>query len=111
MASARLGLVSVALMVVLAVVASARRVQDRQFLPARPANTCLLSRITYNSGEMIERNNPCDFCFCYKGEVLCWKKQCPPPPPSEERCSPKYVEKECCPRYMCENINESINFI
>ncbi|KAF0311404.1 hypothetical protein FJT64_017725 [Amphibalanus amphitrite] len=49
----------------------------------------------------IERNNPCDFCFCYKGEVLCWKKQCPPPPPSEERCSPKYVEKECCPRYMC----------
>ncbi|XP_037094076.1 cysteine-rich motor neuron 1 protein-like [Pollicipes pollicipes] len=91
--------------------AAGRRLQRSPEAPAQVPPTCQLSRISYNSGEMIERKNPCDFCFCYKGEVLCWKKQCPPPPQKGDKCSPKYVERECCPRYMCEGMGERFNLI
>jgi len=117
MLSARQGLAYVLLLLVLSVLASSSRVRrspqsvEWAASPASRPPTCLLSRVTYNSGEMIERTNPCDFCFCYKGEVLCWKKQCPPPPPPTDNCYPRFVASECCPRYMCESMSERFNFI
>lgn len=53
---------------------------------------------TYNSTEQVPRSHPCDFCFCFRGDIICLQQTCPPPVP---HCFETVIEGFCCPRYEC----------
>ena len=50
------------------------------------------------SAQQIPRDNPCDFCFCFRGDIICLQQSCPPPIPN---CKEEVIDGFCCPRYEC----------
>ena len=52
----------------------------------------------YASAQQIPRDDPCDFCFCFRGDIICLQQSCPPPIPG---CSEEIIPGFCCPRYEC----------
>ncbi|CAL1281651.1 unnamed protein product, partial [Larinioides sclopetarius] len=40
---------------------------------------CLYENEIYNSAEQIPRKDPCEFCFCFRGDIICLQQSCPPP--------------------------------
>ena len=59
---------------------------------------CLFEGKVYVSAQQIPRNNPCDFCFCFRGDIICLQQSCPPPIPG---CREETISGFCCPRYEC----------
>jgi hypothetical protein len=59
---------------------------------------CLFDGKVYVSAQQIPRENPCDFCFCFRGDIICLQQSCPPPIPG---CREEVIEGFCCPRYEC----------
>jgi len=59
---------------------------------------CLFDGKVYVSAQQIPRDNPCDFCFCFRGDIICLQQSCPPPIPN---CREEIIEGFCCPRYEC----------
>ena len=59
---------------------------------------CLFEGKIYVSAQQIPRDNPCDFCFCFRGDIICLQQSCPPPIPG---CSEEIIPGFCCPRYEC----------
>ncbi|XP_059091047.1 serine-rich adhesin for platelets-like [Tigriopus californicus] len=59
---------------------------------------CLFDGKIYVSAQQIPRENPCDFCFCFRGDIICLQQSCPPPIPG---CNQEPIEGFCCPRYEC----------
>lgn len=59
---------------------------------------------TYNSAQQIPRSNPCDFCFCFRGDIICLQQTCPPPVP---HCFETIMDGFCCPRYECRKYFDS----
>ncbi|CAB4063305.1 unnamed protein product [Lepeophtheirus salmonis] len=72
---------------------------------------CLYDGKVYVSAQQIPRNNPCDFCFCFRGDI-CLQQSCPPPIPG---CREEIIDGFCCPRYECpvtmgfKNVTEQVN--
>jgi len=59
---------------------------------------CLFEGKIFVSAQQIPRDNPCDFCFCFRGDIICLQQSCPPPIPG---CSEEIIPGFCCPRYEC----------
>ncbi|XP_037091205.1 mucin-5AC-like [Pollicipes pollicipes] len=62
------------------------------------AGACLFDGKVYVSAQQIPRDNPCDFCFCFRGDIICLQQSCPPPVAG---CLEQPIEGFCCPRYEC----------
>ncbi|GJQ75669.1 hypothetical protein Trydic_g17744, partial [Trypoxylus dichotomus] len=69
--------------------------------------TCRYGGKVYVSAQQIPRDDPCDFCFCFRSDIICLQQSCPPPIP---RCHEEPIRGFCCPRYECPvNMATSVN--
>ncbi|XP_065557879.1 uncharacterized protein LOC136025816 isoform X2 [Artemia franciscana] len=59
---------------------------------------CLFDGKVFVSAQQIPRDDPCDFCFCFRGDIICLQQSCPPPIPG---CFEEAIGGFCCPRYEC----------
>ncbi|XP_014203374.1 mucin-22 [Copidosoma floridanum] len=60
--------------------------------------TCRYGGKIYMSAQQIPRDDPCDFCFCFRSDIICLQQSCPPPIPG---CHEEPIGGFCCPRYEC----------
>lgn len=69
--------------------------------------TCRYAGKIYVSAQQIPRDDPCDFCFCFRSDIICLQQSCPPPIP---RCHEEPIRGFCCPRYECPvNMGTTVN--
>lgn len=68
---------------------------------------CIHNNRMFQSAEQIPRSDPCEFCFCFRGDILCLHQTCPPPVPD---CYKADIYGYCCPRYDCPVPVGSKNF-
>ena len=66
--------------------------------PSVSSGACLFDGRVYMSAQQIPRDDPCDFCFCFRGDIICLQQSCPPPIPG---CYEEPIPGFCCPRYEC----------
>lgn len=57
--------------------------------------TCRYGGKLYVSAQQIPRDDPCDFCFCFRSDIICLQQSCPPP---INGCHEETIEGFCCPR-------------
>jgi hypothetical protein len=69
------------------------------------SNVCLFENKVYMSAEQIPRSDPCDFCFCFKGDVICLQQSCPPP---VQGCKEEKKPGQCCPNYKCPVVKTTV---
>lgn len=67
---------------------------DQAFGPG----TCRYGGKVYVSAQQIPRDDPCDFCFCFRSDIICLQQSCPPP---IHGCHEEPIQGFCCPRYEC----------
>lgn len=60
--------------------------------------TCRYGGKIYMSAQQIPRDDACDFCFCFRSDIICLQQSCPPPIPG---CHEEPIGGFCCPRYEC----------
>jgi len=72
--------------------------EDELTLDSIGPGACLFEGKVYVSAQQIPRTNPCDFCFCFRGDIICLQQSCPPPIPG---CREETIPGFCCPRYEC----------
>lgn len=60
--------------------------------------TCRYGGKIYVSAQQIPRDDPCDFCFCFRSDIICLQQSCPPP---IQGCRQEPISGFCCPRYEC----------
>lgn len=60
--------------------------------------TCRYGGKLYVSAQQIPRDDPCDFCFCFRSDIICLQQSCPPP---INGCHEEPISGFCCPRYEC----------
>lgn len=60
--------------------------------------TCRYGGKLYVSAQQIPRDDPCDFCFCFRSDIICLQQSCPPP---IQGCQEESIPGFCCPRYEC----------
>ena len=60
--------------------------------------TCRYNGKQYISAQQIPRDDPCDFCFCFRSDIICLQQSCPPP---IHGCRQEPIQGFCCPRYEC----------
>ncbi|CAL1271354.1 unnamed protein product [Larinioides sclopetarius] len=77
---------------------------DEDFLLDEGA--CIFEGQIYQSAEQIVRADPCEFCFCFRGDIICLQQSCPPPAPN---CHRTMIHGYCCPRYDCPVLVTSRN--
>src|SRR5690606_2667714 len=59
---------------------------------------CVYDGNLFQSAEQIPRPHPCDFCFCFRGDIICLHQTCPPP---MRHCIEAHIDRFCCPRHEC----------
>lgn len=57
--------------------------------------TCRYGGKLYVSAQQIPRDDPCDFCFCFRSDIICLQQSCPPP---INGCHEESIDGFCCPR-------------
>ncbi|XP_001952422.2 mucin-17 isoform X2 [Acyrthosiphon pisum] len=62
------------------------------------SGTCRYGGKIYVSAQQVPRDDPCDFCFCFRGDIICLQQSCPPP---IFGCYQENIQGFCCPRYEC----------
>ena len=67
---------------------------------------CMFDGKVYVSAQQILRDDPCDFCFCFRGDIICLQQSCPPPVPG---CFEEPIQGFCCPRYECPLTKAIVN--
>ncbi|KAF2362773.1 VWFC domain [Trinorchestia longiramus] len=67
---------------------------------------CMFDGKVYVSAQQILRDDPCDFCFCFRGDIICLQQSCPPPVPG---CFEEPIPGFCCPRYECPLTKAIVN--
>lgn len=67
---------------------------------------CVFNGKVYASAQQIPRDDPCDFCFCFRGDIICLQQSCPPPIPN---CYEEGIPGFCCPRYECPVVQTRMN--
>ncbi|CAD7077561.1 unnamed protein product [Hermetia illucens] len=60
--------------------------------------TCRYGGKLFVSAQQIPRDDPCDFCFCFRSDIICLQQSCPPP---ISGCHEEPISGFCCPRYEC----------
>ncbi|CAK1581886.1 unnamed protein product [Parnassius mnemosyne] len=68
--------------------------EDQAFGPG----TCRYGGKVFVSAQQIPRDDPCDFCFCFRSDIICLQQSCPPP---IHGCHEEPIQGFCCPRYEC----------
>ncbi|RZF37853.1 hypothetical protein LSTR_LSTR017345 [Laodelphax striatellus] len=59
---------------------------------------CRFGGKIFISAQQVPRENPCDFCFCFRSDIICLQQSCPPPILG---CREESIHGFCCPRYEC----------
>ncbi|XP_035210732.1 LOW QUALITY PROTEIN: serine-rich adhesin for platelets-like [Stegodyphus dumicola] len=59
---------------------------------------CFYEGRIFPSAKQIPRRDPCEFCFCFRSEILCLQQACPPP---IRNCFATPIPGFCCPRFHC----------
>jgi len=67
---------------------------------------CVFDGKVYVSAQQIVREDPCEFCFCFRGDIICLQQTCPPP---VDGCSEEPIPGFCCPRYACPSTKAVVN--
>ena len=62
---------------------------------------CIFEGRIFDSAQQIPREDPCDFCFCFRGDIICLQQTCPPP---IRGCYQEAIPGFCCPRYECRKL-------
>ncbi|XP_064488920.1 kielin/chordin-like protein [Ornithodoros turicata] len=75
---------------------------DRNTLSVTDQSSCTFEGKLFRHGSNISRSDPCERCFCFRGEVLCWNIQCPDHKP-RDNCRAVSLKWTCCPIYECES--------
>ena len=72
-------------------------------------SACLFDGKVYVSAQQIPREDHCDFCFCFRGDIICLQQSCPPPIPG---CIEEGINGFCCPRYECpvRQVTQNVSF-
>ena len=66
--------------------------------------TCQLDGQSYNDGDFVPSNNPCDYCYCMHGDIVCAVQDCAHPLEMfADNCQqmPKSDPTQCCPTFEC----------
>ncbi|KFB39962.1 AGAP009450-PA-like protein [Anopheles sinensis] len=75
-----------------------QRMSDRR---GYRSNGCTFSGHTYSDGEKMKSEDPCEVCYCIRGQRKCTPKKCAPP---IKGCTPRVPRGECCAvRYDCKH--------
>ncbi|XP_050094575.1 uncharacterized protein LOC126577172 [Anopheles aquasalis] len=65
------------------------------------SNGCTYDGHSYPEGEKIKSEDPCEVCFCIRGQRKCTPKKCAP---AIKGCTPRVPRGECCAiRYDCKH--------
>lgn len=63
------------------------------------SNGCTAGGHTYPDGEKMKSEDPCEVCYCIRGQRKCTPKKCAP---TIKGCTPRVPRGECCAvRYDC----------
>lgn len=78
--------------------------------PEISPSACLFDGKVYVSAQQIPRDDHCDFCFCFRGDIICLQQSCPPPIPG---CIEEGINGFCCPRYECpvRQVTQNVSFL
>ncbi|XP_053677643.1 uncharacterized protein LOC128727730 [Anopheles nili] len=75
-----------------------QRMSDRR---GYRSNGCTVGTHTYPDGEKMKSEDPCEACYCIRGQRKCTPKKCAPP---IKGCTPRVPRGECCAvRYDCKH--------
>ena len=75
---------------------------------------CIQDGEFYADGALITTEDPCEHCYCMKGDFVCAVHECKSSLDEEqEGCAPKPAKKgECCPEsYVCRKLISKFNFV
>ncbi len=75
--------------------------------PEIAPGACLFDGKVYVSAQQIPLDDHCDFCFCFRGDIICLQQSCPPP---IRGCLEESIAGFCCPRYECPVRQVTHNF-
>uniref|UniRef100_A0A182MRZ4 VWFC domain-containing protein n=1 Tax=Anopheles culicifacies TaxID=139723 RepID=A0A182MRZ4_9DIPT len=65
------------------------------------SNGCISGGHTYPDGEKMKSEDPCEVCYCIRGQRKCTPKKCAP---AIKGCTPRVPRGECCAvRYDCKH--------
>ncbi|EAL42050.2 AGAP009450-PA, partial [Anopheles gambiae str. PEST] len=65
------------------------------------SNGCTAGGHTYPDGEKMKSEDPCEVCYCIRGQRKCTPKKCAP---TIKGCTPRVPRGECCAvRYDCKH--------
>uniref|UniRef100_A0A182P7G1 VWFC domain-containing protein n=1 Tax=Anopheles epiroticus TaxID=199890 RepID=A0A182P7G1_9DIPT len=65
------------------------------------SNGCTFGGQTYPDGEKMKSEDPCEVCYCIRGQRKCTPKKCAP---TIKGCTPRVPRGECCAvRYDCKH--------
>merc|ERR1711963_249944 len=64
--------------------------------------TCHHNGPTYDHGDTLVTDHPCDHCQCRNGKVSCYWQVCDGSP--DFNCVPLFVPGTCCPVYSCGGV-------
>uniref|UniRef100_A0A182NEK4 VWFC domain-containing protein n=1 Tax=Anopheles dirus TaxID=7168 RepID=A0A182NEK4_9DIPT len=65
------------------------------------SNGCTFGGHTYPDGEKMKSEDPCEVCYCIRGQRKCTPKKCAP---AIKGCTPRVPRGECCAvRYECKH--------
>ncbi|XP_053664559.1 uncharacterized protein LOC128713722 [Anopheles marshallii] len=65
------------------------------------SNGCTSGGHTYPDGEKMKSEDPCEVCYCIRGQRKCTPKKCAP---AIKGCTPRVPRGECCAvRYDCKH--------
>nr|XP_029719928.1 uncharacterized protein LOC109429575 isoform X1 [Aedes albopictus] len=84
-----------------------RRINNRHYLrtverKGFKSTGCSVDGKLYPEGERISSPDPCQVCFCIRGEQKCTPKKCAP---AIKGCTPRVPRGECCAvRYDCSKL-------
>ncbi|KAK8391066.1 hypothetical protein O3P69_017012 [Scylla paramamosain] len=67
---------------------------------------CMFNGKVFASAQQIPRDDPCDFCFCFRGDIICLQQTCPPP---ISNCFEEAIAGYCCPRFQCPVVQTLVN--
>lgn len=84
-----------------AVCAATPGVAERVGGPPPSQTGCQLGTKLFGHGASVPRQDPCERCLCFGGQVLCWQERCPNQ--TRPGCKERRVPGICCPALECKD--------
>ncbi|XP_022648984.1 uncharacterized protein LOC111245213 [Varroa destructor] len=77
-----------------------KRTKSHTFVSDRNGS-CVFDGQLFRHGGNVHREDACDKCMCFSGDVLCWKTSCPPMKVAKS-CREVRRAGMCCPLVECD---------